>query len=449
MNINDYKHIYFLGIGGIGMSALARYFKHFGKTVSGYDKTKTDLTLELENLDISIHYKDDPAFIPSDIDLIIYTPAIPKDAMELKYLQESKLPIIKRSKALGMISKNHKSIAISGTHGKTTTSAILAHVLYQSEQSCNAFVGGIMVNYNANLLINENSPLLVLEADEYDQSFLQLHPDIIVVNSLDADHLDIYNTHDALKGSFQQFANQLQEGGKLICQSTIASHFTNCNYTFSIHSSGANVFLEDYYYDQGKVKGRINCIGEHIHYEWNLPGEHNLENLMAAVLVCRLLNVPIHVIEQGIKSFKGIKRRFEYVFQNDHIALIDDYAHHPSEIKAAIKTARSLYADKKITVAFQPHLFSRTRDFMGEFAESLALADQLFLIDIYPAREQPIEGVSAEALLHLVPNENKFKVLKNNLAEEIAKYEQEVVLILGAGDINLEIPNIKKILSQK
>lgn len=443
MEFDKLKHIYFLGIGGIGMSSLARYFNHLGIRVSGYDKTETDLTIALEKEGIFIHYQEDIHQIKSDIDLVIYTPAIPKDSIELNHILQIKIPMRKRAEVLGMISKQFKSIAVAGTHGKTTTTSMIAHIMYQSHLGCQAFVGGILSNYQSNLLLHKNSNWVVLEADEYDRSFMQIFPTIAIINSVDADHLDIYGTAQEVEDSYIAFSKQVEPNGHLLCHHSIRHLFNHCNYSFSFSDSEADVYVAKKI-DAIEYEIFIRPLNEYMQISCQLPGKHNIENMLAAVLACRLAGLAADEIQAGTKSFKGIKRRFEIIDQNSSFVLIDDYAHHPSEIESAIKAAKDFYPNKKITVAFQPHLFSRTRDFKEQFAQSLSLADSLFLLDIYPAREKPIVGVTSSDLLESIPLKDKRLVSKQELPGFLSKELPSIVLVLGAGDIDVCVEAIRQ-----
>lgn len=439
-----YKHIYFLGIGGIGMSGLARYFHSIGIHVTGYDKTSTELTQKLEKEGIKIHYQEDLSALESTIDLVVYTPAIPKENIEWIEIQQRKLSIKKRAEVLGMLSKKYQTIAVAGTHGKTTTTSMIAHLMYQSTLGCQAFVGGVMTNYQSNLLLHPTSSWMVLEADEYDRSFMQLHPKIAVINSVDADHLDIYGSPDEVVRGYQAFASQIQEGGTLICHFAIQKYFPKASYTFSFDQEHADVYAKENTVGQYQIY--FKPFQDSITLTPPLPGKHNIENLIAAILACRLAGVSKEQIQQITPSFKGIHRRFERVFEGMNTVLIDDYAHHPSEIEAVIQAARSYYPGRKITVVFQPHLFTRTRDFLNEFAQSLSAADSLYLLDIYPAREKPIAGVNSAVLLTLIKSVHKFLITKDEVIPSLKQEIPSVVLILGAGDIDVLVPQIKQFL---
>lgn len=464
MTFENIKYVYFLGIGGIGMSALARYFNAMGKSVSGYDKTQTSLTDELVAEGISVHFDDSVDRVPSEVKnqkegtLVVWTPAIPKDHSELKYFQKNDFVLKKRSEVLGMITEQTFTIAVAGTHGKTSTSSLIAHILRSSEVDCTAFLGGITQNYGTNLLLSEKlknlkkkskiKPITVVEADEYDRSFLTLHPDIAVITSVDADHLDIYGDQKQMHDSYSQFAGQVKEGGVLIIKKGVDKVLVfeksgKKLLTYSLHQSS------DYYARKIAIKK-----GEYLFdvvtpeqairgMQMAVPGKHNVENAVAAVAVAQQMNVFSGNIKNALATFKGVKRRFEYHVRTEKLVYIDDYAHHPEELRACISAVKEMYPSKRITGVFQPHLFTRTRDFANEFARSLELLDELILLDIYPAREKPIEGVTSEMLLEKVRTKNKKLVSKKELVKEIRDRGIEVLVTLGAGDIDSLIEPIK------
>lgn len=450
MKWSNVKYVYLLGIGGIGMSALARYFNSIGKKVYGYDKTPTDLTNQLINENIKINYNDDEIEIKNAIGnisstdevLIIYTPAIPKDSKQYTYLVENNYKLFKRSEILGKITEGTYTIAVAGTHGKTTTSSIITHILKQAGIKCNAFLGGITTNYNTNVIINHDAHVTVVEADEYDKSFLKIFPDLCVVTSLDADHLDIYGSVDEMKSYYLKFISQIKKHGKLITKKSNNIQFKN-----TIYYSDNNT---DYYaYNIRITEGKFiyslhypdGCIED---ITLGLAGFHNIENSLAACAIAHQLKINDETIKHALESFTGVKRRFEKIIENSKIVYIDDYAHHPKEIEACINSVKKLYNEKKITAVFQPHLYTRTRDFLSEFARSLSLADEVILLDIYPARELPIEGVSSEVLLKLIPNKNKKLYSKNELIDKINAADIEVLLTIGAGDIDRLVEPLKK-----
>lgn len=442
--LTEYKHIYFLGIGGIGMSALARFFHSIGKTVSGYDLTQTALTDELSECGMKIHYEVDVQRIPYDIDLVIFTPAIPVDQLELEFLLDSDTPVIKRSQALGILSKSMKCIAVAGTHGKTSTSSIVAHLMTDAGLSPTAFIGGIMRNYDTNYL-QGNSEWFIAEADEYDRSFLHLYPTIAIVQSLDADHLDIYGTHEEMINTYEKFTLQIVESGILIMQSGLASHFSK-DWRRAIFDKKIQFFEigpdENVKYDQVSVythKYHFDFVFNEILIDdliCRMPGIHNIKNATAAILACLKAGVSAGQIKDGMDSFGGIKRRFEWIFETETFVLIDDYAHHPTEVKAAIDTARNLYPNAHISAIFQPHLYSRTQDFYREFALELDKLDQIFLLPIYPAREEPIPGVSSQMIFDIMKNNNRYMVGFQDLIGNLQANKPEILLTLGASDLN-------------
>ena len=455
--------LYFIGIGGIGMSALARYFISRGCTVSGYDKTITPLTKKLEAEGIAIHYEDNTALIPKDVQLVVYTPAVPKDHKELAWYKEHGFEILKRSEVLGIISKNSFNICVGGTHGKTTISTMIAHLLRDTGYGCNAFLGGISVNYNTNFWSNERNTC-VIEADEYDRSFLQLSPDIAIISSMDADHLDIYGTEQALQDAFVAFGSKVKKGGVLINKFGLKRggelkadrHFTYSQQNNSADSYAANIRMINGGYEFDVMMKDAMLADVVLH----MGGMHNVENAVAAITTAHLLEIEHKKIKAAVASFKGIKRRFEYIIapsSGGEVIFIDDYAHHPAELKALITGAKALFSGKKCTVIFQPHLYSRTKDLADGFAESLDLADEVLLLPIYPARELPIEGVSSNTILSRMKNENKRIVSK----EELLKYIKEkfvpglnnefteVLITAGAGDIDALVQPIKEILEKR
>ena len=443
-SVHTYNHIYFIGIGGIGMSALARFFHSQGKKVSGYDLTQTKLTDSLTQMGMTIHYDTDVNKIPSDLDLVIYTPAIPAEHAELLYLQNSEVPVVKRSVALGLLSKAMDCIAIAGTHGKTSTSAILAHLMKSGKLDPTAFVGGIMKNYNTNY-IEGSSNWFIAEADEYDRSFLQLFPKITIIQSLDPDHLDIYGDHQEMIATYEKFSLQTQEGGTIILQHGLKKMFSASwedklkekNIKLIEISEEGKVFYQNirvenhrFYFDletpSGPLKGILSAM----------PGEHNIMNASAAILAALAAGLDPELVPLCMGSFEGIKRRFEWIVDTEDFVLIDDYAHHPTELKSAIDTARKLYPDAHITAIFQPHLYSRTNDFHREFAQQLDRLDRVFLLPIYPARELPMPGVSSNMILDIMKNINGYSIDIQYLSAKLRDYRPEILLTLGASDLN-------------
>jgi UDP-N-acetylmuramate--alanine ligase len=445
MELNNIKRVYLIGIGGIGMSGLARYFRHLGCIVCGYDKTSTALTNELHREGIPVIFDDRDAWIPLSFQspdegtLIIYTPAIPKDSAILNFFIDKGFELFKRSQVLGIISKGMFTVAVAGTHGKTTTSTMVAHILKDSGRDCSAFLGGISTNYQSNVLYGKNN-IVVVEADEYDRSFLTLYPDIAIITSMDADHLDIYGDHEHLTASFKQFASQIKPGGKLIHREGLP---LETGFTYAVEAeadaSASNVRIEngDFYFDFKNSHTSITDI------KMGIAGLHNIENATAAIEATLLLDVPADAIKSALGSFMGVKRRFEYIIKNDRHIFIDDYAHHPEELKACIRSVKKLYPGKKLTTIFQPHLYTRTRDFADGFAEALDLTDELIILDIYPARELPIEGVNADMILDRMKMWNKRRCGKQE-AIDVVKNEKPVLLLtVGAGDIDQLVEPLK------
>jgi UDP-N-acetylmuramate--alanine ligase len=448
MNLEKLNNIYFLGIGGIGMSAVARYFHAKGAEIYGYDKTPTPLTTQLINEGMHIHFDENISEIPQQLDFVVYTPAIPAQHKELQYFQHEKINIYKRSQILGMITEHAKSIGIAGTHGKTTISTMTAHLLKQSGIDCSAFLGGISKNYNSNLLLSEKSDYVVIEADEFDRSFLQLHPYIAVVSSVDADHLDIYGDKNELKKSFETFISQIQKGGKLIVKKGLELKLPDDIdvYTYALNGQAdfyaANICIKDgyYYFDFVFPQGMYKEI------KMGYPGLHNIENAVAAITVAHLSGVSEQEIKPALADFKGVSRRFDIRLRTDNLVFIDDYAHHPEELKACINSVKNLFEGKKITGIFQPHLFSRTKDFADEFARSLELLDEVILLDIYPAREQPVPGITSQFLLDKISKKEKYLVEKSDITAFLKDRKLEVLLTLGAGDIDQLVEPIEKML---
>lgn len=457
--IAQVQHIYFLGIGGIGMSALARYFHVQGKQVSGYDKTSTPLTQQLEQEGMGVHYHDDLNLVHEDIRnlankaqvLVVYTPAIPKDHSEYNFFLNNGYTLLKRSQLLGSVTEHAFCIGVAGTHGKTTTSTLIAHLLRSGGIDCSAFLGGISANYNTNLLLgtgtHNGKQVVVVEADEFDRSFLTLSPDIAVITSTDADHLDIYGAHDALKQSFLDYSNKLKSGGHLYIRSglPVIPDLTVAYTAYALNEraavEGNNLRIQDamYTFDlhiNGKII-RDLMLG--------IPGRHNVENAVAASAVALHLGVSEEDLRVGLVGFRGAKRRFEYILRNSLVTYIDDYAHHPEEIRAFLSSVKEMYPGKKVTAIFQPHLYSRTRDFAQGFSESLSLADDLILLDIYPARELPIPGVSSQMLLEHVTLQNKTICAKEELISLLRNRTPEVLVTIGAGDIDQLVGPIKQL----
>ncbi len=443
MDLKKLNNVYFIGIGGIGMSALARYFKFIHKNVAGYDKTETPLTQELAHIGIQIHYEDkleliSPIFMESATTLVVYTPAVPSDHQEFQYFINNGFEVKKRSEVLGFITENTFCLAVAGTHGKTTTSCILAHLLKETGTPLTAFLGGISEDFNSNFFFGGNE-YSVVEADEYDRSFLRLSPNVACITSMDADHLDIYGDVGELVKSFHEFANKLKPGGKLFVRKGLPMK----GITYGIDDDSdyciRNLKIEHgtYIFDLGTPDATIKGV------KFNKPGRHNLLNGLVAFAMAVQTGSPTYRLAEALATFKGVQRRFSYKIKTDAFTFIDDYAHHPTEINAVYDAIAEMHPNKKVLVVFQPHLFSRTKDFADEFAASLSKFDGILLLEIYPAREKPLEGISSEWLLGKIKNPNKKLVSKANLVNEIKAQNPDILVTLGAGDIGLEISRIK------
>ncbi|MES2850581.1 MAG: UDP-N-acetylmuramate--L-alanine ligase [Bacteroidota bacterium] len=441
--------VFFLGIGGIGMSALARYFNANGISVSGYDKTETTLCKELVAEGINIHYEDNIEFIDKNAKLVIYTPAVPKDHKELNYFLAHDYTVVKRSDVLGAITASGFNICVAGTHGKTTTSSMVAHILRHSGYGCNAFLGGIAVNYNSNFWSSEKN-VYVAEADEYDRSFLKLSPDVAIISSMDADHLDIYGTAENMEQAFIDFSARIKQGGLLISKYGLKRNAElkgSQHLTYDVDNAKADINSHNIRINNGSyvfdVKVKDKLVKDVL---LNMGGMHNIENSTAAIAVAVHLNIEEEKIKDAVAAFRGVKRRFEYIIKNDSTVMIDDYAHHPEELRALITGTKNLFSGKKCTVVFQPHLFSRTKDHADGFAEVLDIADEVLLLPIYPARELPMEGVNSEMILQRMENKNAKVVSKEELLVEIKNKHPELLITAGAGDIDVLVEPIKKIL---
>lgn len=446
MNLSQIHNVYFIGIGGIGMSALARYFQYIGKNVSGYDKTPTMLTDELIASGMNIHFEDDINLIPKDYyvenTLVIITPAVPISHSERNYFIERQYQVKKRAEVLGIITKDTFCFAVAGTHGKTTTSSILGHILYESGADVTAFIGGIVENYNSNLIGNGKT-VTVVEADEFDRSFLHLHPDIACVTSMDADHLDIYGDKNSIEDSFREFANKVEDKKHLFVPKGLPLEGLTVGIEEEATFQAFNIRIENGYY-VFDVKTPSETI-ENI--QFGLPGRHNLMNALMALAMAKTYGTPTNAIAKALATFKGIQRRFSYQIKNENLVYIDDYAHHPTEINAVHQAVRELYPDEKVLAIFQPHLFSRTKDFADDFAKSLSQFDEILLMDIYPARELPMEGITSEWLLSKIENKHKKLVSKTDLIASILESKAKIIVTIGAGDIGELVPKIKKSLS--
>ena len=450
----DYTHYYFIGIGGIGMSAIARYFKHRGFAVSGYDRTPSDLTHALEQEGIAVHYEDDVTAIPQDIahTFVIYTPAIPEDLGELQFVRSHGYTLCKRSKALGEISRGQECLAVSGTHGKTTTSTLLAHILTQSGEGCNAFLGGISKNYDSNLLLSSN-PVLVAEADEFDRSFLQLHPHIAIVTATDADHLDIYNDHAHVVEAFGQFTSQVDADGTVVVKQGVEVPLENtaARVLRYAYDTPCDFYASDILpLEGGRFDFTLNHPGGRLeHCTVGIPGWVNVENAVAASAAALLHGTAPIKIREALATFQGVKRRFDIHVNTPRIAYIDDYAHHPNEIRAAISSMRNIFPGRTLCGIFQPHLYTRTRDFAADFADALSGLDALILLPIYPAREEPIPGVTSQMIFDGVTIADKVLIPKEQLMDHLRNRELDCLVTLGAGDIDRFIEPIETLLKTR
>lgn len=458
MNVNTLKAVYFIGAGGIGMSALVRYFLSKGKKVAGYDRTPSELTQKLNEEGAAIHYEENTALIPDDFKqpettLIIYTPAIPANHQELTYFRENGFEIQKRAQVLGMLTRTERGMCVAGTHGKTTTSTMAAHLLHQSHVTCNAFLGGISKNYGTNLLLSDKSDLVVIEADEFDRSFHWLTPYATVITATDSDHLDIYGTHEAYVESFRKYTSLIRPDGYLIIKKGIdlqpdvqpgVTVYTYSNDEGDFHAENIRIANGEITFDFISPLGNIADI------RLGVPVCVNIENGVAAMALAQIGGATAEEIRTAMATFQGVDRRFDFKIKNDRIVLLSDYAHHPAEIRQSVTSIRTLYPDKKITAIFQPHLYTRTRDFYKEFADSLSLLDEVILLDIYPAREQPIPGITSQLIYdNLRPGIEKCLCKKEDLLDLLKNKHLEVLITLGAGDIDNYIPQISELLKNK
>ena len=452
--LDKMNEIYFIGIGGIGMSAIARFFHAGGVKVSGYDKTETALTKELEASGINVHYEENVDLIPKKVDLVVYTPAVPAEHKELVYYRENGFKVVKRSDVLQIISESSFNICIAGTHGKTTITTMVAHLLRDSGFGCNAFLGGIAVNYGTNFWSSKKN-VCVIEADEYDRSFLKLSPDIAIITAMDADHLDIYGTAEAMEQAFIDFSKKVKPNGLLIRQFGLKRGKelnADTHITYSLQNESADVYANNIRMMNGSYEFNVILKDNTLeNVKLNMGGMHNVENAVAAIAVASSLEIDNDKIKAAVENFKGVKRRFEYIIKNDRIVFVDDYAHHPEELKALINGAKTLFEGKKCTVIFQPHLFSRTKDLATGFAEALDLADEVILLPIYPARELPIAGVSSETILLQMQNDYRSVMTKSAVLDwikeeyvpDVNREFGEVLITAGAGDIDTLIEPIK------
>lgn len=432
------------------MSALARFFHARGALVSGYDKTPSQLTYALHQQGMQVFYQDDPDLIPEGCQLVVYTPAVPATTKLFQAVESKGLPMVKRAKMLGMISHKIPTIAVAGTHGKTTISTMIAHILHTAGIRFSAFLGGISANYNTNFLGSDHPEWMVVEADEFDRSFLHLSPQVAVISSMDADHLDIYGSASSMEESFGLFARKVSPDGLLILKQGVKLNEQVQAPVRDYHiSQPAGHYADHIRIENDTYQAQIKGLAPIDRLVMGLPGKHNLENALAAIAVCHHIGVDPSAIARALASFRGVKRRFELIYRDDSRVFIDDYAHHPEELKACLNSARELFPGRKITAIFQPHLFSRTRDLAAGFAESLSLADELYLMEIYPAREQPIPGITSQWLLQQVPLEQKCLITGEQALETFIHKDVEVLLTLGAGNIDLIVEPLKKILQKK
>ena len=458
MEINSIKAVYFIGIGGIGMSAIARYFLNKGILVGGYDRTPSDLTQKLEEEGALIHYEENVALIPEackdkDSALIIYTPAIPASHQELVYFKENQFDLQKRAQVLGTLTRAHKGLCVAGTHGKTTTTSMTAHILHNSHVDCNAFLGGITKNYGTNYILSAKSDYVVIEADEFDRSFHWLSPYASVITATDPDHLDIYGTKEAYLESFAKYSSLIQPGGYLVLhkdlemEARVQDNVTVYSYSRTegdFHAENIRIGNGEIFFDLVSPFENIKDV------QLGVPVSINIENSIGAMALAQIAGATAEEIKQAMASFRGVDRRFDFKIKNDHQVFLTDYAHHPEEIKQSIRSIKELYADKKITAIFQPHLYSRTRDFYKEFAEGLSLADDVILLDIYPAREAPIPGVTSKLIYdNLAPEVTKRMCTKDELLDLIQNSDFDVLIALGAGDIENYAPQIAEILKDR
>ncbi|GAA4238146.1 UDP-N-acetylmuramate--L-alanine ligase [Postechiella marina] len=447
MNLNNIHNIYFIGIGGIGMSALARYFRANNKNVAGYDKTQTEITNALVDLDVHVHFEDnvaciDSKFINKDNTLVVYTPAIPKTHSELQYFLGNNFKVLKRSEILGLITEHTFCLAVAGTHGKTTTTSILGHLMYECNVELTAFLGGITENYNSNLILR-GTEVSVVEADEFDRSFLTLSPNLACVTSMDADHLDIYGDSLELIKTFEAFTKKIKPDGKLFVKNGLPLKGITYGIEDNADYSVQNIKIIDgvYVFDVKTPKAVLKDV------QFSLPGRHNLSNALIALAMAVEYGCDTNALIKALASYKGVKRRFSYQIKTDDLVFIDDYAHHPEEINAVHQAVREMYPSKSVLAVFQPHLYSRTRDFIDGFAKSLSQFDEVLLLDIYPARELPIEGVTSSWLLEKISNQNKQLVSKKDMITKIKESDAQIILTIGAGDIGEQVKTIKKELS--
>lgn len=458
MELKDIKSVYFVGAGGIGMSAIARYFLHIGVVVAGYDKTPSALTKELEKEGMDIHYEENVALIPAackdaSSTLVIYTPAIPQEHQELVYFHENGFTIEKRAQVLGTLTRSHKGLCVAGTHGKTTTSTMCAHIMHQSHVDCNAFLGGISKNYGTNYILSDKSDYVVIEADEFDRSFHWLRPWMSVITATDPDHLDIYGTKEAYLESFRHYTELIQPGGALIIHKNLEmkQHVQDGVKIYEYSLNEGDFHAENIKIDNGEITfDFISPVESISNVELGQPVPINIENAVAAMAMAQLNGCTAEEIKEGIKTYEGVERRFDFKIKDDKHVFLSDYAHHPKEIYQSTKSIRELYKNRKITAIFQPHLYTRTRDFYKDFADSLSILDEVILCDIYPAREAPIPGVTSELIYkNLKPGVEKSMIHKEDVLDLVKKRDFDVLIVLGAGDLDNLVPQMAEILKQK
>ena len=458
MELKDIKSVYFVGAGGIGMSAIARYFLHIGVVVAGYDKTPSALTKELEKEGMDIHYEENVALIPAackdaSSTLVIYTPAIPQEHQELVYFHENGFTIEKRAQVLGTLTRSHKGLCVAGTHGKTTTSTMCTHIMHQSHVDCNAFLGGISKNYGTNYILSDKSDYVVIEADEFDRSFHWLRPWMSVITATDPDHLDIYGTKEAYLESFRHYTELIQPGGALIIHKNLEmkQHVQDGVKIYEYSLNEGDFHAENIKIDNGEITfDFISPVESISNVELGQPVPINIENAVAAMAMAQLNGCTAEEIKEGIKTYEGVERRFDFKIKDDKHVFLSDYAHHPKEIYQSAKSIRELYKNRKITAIFQPHLYTRTRDFYKDFADSLSILDEVILCDIYPAREAPIPGVTSELIYkNLKPGVEKSMIHKEDVLDLVKKRDFDVLIVLGAGDLDNLVPQMAEILKQK
>lgn len=458
MELKDIKSVYFVGAGGIGMSAIARYFLHIGVVVAGYDKTPSALTKELEKEGMDIHYEENVALIPAackdaSSTLVIYTPAIPQEHQELVYFHENGFTIEKRAQVLGTLTRSHKGLCVAGTHGKTTTSTMCAHIMHQSHVDCNAFLGGISKNYGTNYILSDKSDYVVIEADEFDRSFHWLRPWMSVITATDPDHLDIYGTKEAYLESFRHYTELIQPGGALIIHKNLEmkQHVQDGVKIYEYSLNEGDFHAENIKIDNGEITfDFISPVESISNVELGQPVPINIENAVAAMAMAQQNGCTAEEIKEGIKTYEGVERRFDFKIKDDKHVFLSDYAHHPKEIYQSAKSIRELYKNRKITAIFQPHLYTRTRDFYKDFADSLSILDEVILCDIYPAREAPIPGVTSELIYkNLKPGVEKSMIHKEDVLDLVKKRDFDVLIVLGAGDLDNLVPQMAEILKQK